>query len=769
MKRVLLCIAVMILVAGFSGCKKDLTESVDRPDIPGDEENVMNVADSSGDAADGAGSFAVRTIDSEAFRDISWDRCCYREGFLYYGVRVDGDSIFRCDYYVHRLNIDSGEDEELFKAVFEVKENEMIGNINSVEITADGDLRIYCLYLPYDEQTMSDYKRVIKKVYGMDGTEKSSTVLEKDEAVTTESKCMGDGEGNTYIISRAEDMILYMLKYDADGRMVKKMETDDIWYPNSEYVDDSGRLIIRSAAEKSDVYGYVDFEAGQIDNNSFKELNDKGISADIIYDYGGCLLLMDGDWLYSYDTGRNEFSKTIDLKKHDFNGFSVSYFVQMDDDRYLCAFDTSDDGFQEQVIILERSSDSNDNRKVIRLAGIYEDDNGLKLAVNAHNRTDSEYRIEYVSYGMDGEQPVDEMMRDIMTGNIPDIYVLERMNVDNLIAKGMLEDLTPFMEKDEVLNKDYFVDGYLDAAAIDKKQYILMKSFNIYALAGHGKETGSFKDGWTMEEFIKYYSSKPKGTLLFSHTTGLEVFETLMSGSIGMYIDWDNGKCNFDSDSFRNLLEMCYEFRDVKSDSETLNDWPLLLRDGKLLFGTEPVRGPQNIQYNDVIFDDDAVYPGYPSESGSGVYIQTTKSTFAMSSASENKEAAWGILKELMTGDYDRYNYDSDYGIPVSKKEFEKMVAKAVATQKYTAEDGTEIEPQNILYAHYNINIGPADEDVITRLKELIGRAVFRINNNPVLGVMRDDIVKYLDGSRSLDDTVNVIQDKMTKYINENS
>lgn len=43
MKKVLLCIAVMMLVAGFSGCKKDLTESIDRPDISGEEYALLTV------------------------------------------------------------------------------------------------------------------------------------------------------------------------------------------------------------------------------------------------------------------------------------------------------------------------------------------------------------------------------------------------------------------------------------------------------------------------------------------------------------------------------------------------------------------------------------------------------------------------------------------------------------------------------------------------------------------------------------------------------
>ena len=93
---------------------------------------------------------------------------------------------------------------------------------------------------------------------------------------------------------------------------------------------------------------------------------------------------------------------------------------------------------------------------------------------------------------------------------------------------------------------------------------------------------------------------------------------------------------------------------------------------------------------------------------------------FAMS---EHKDEAWGIIKELMTSDYNKYKYNSD-GIPVSKEEFDMMAHDVTITEPYTTEDGITIHPQNIVMGGSNITIGPATKDDVDKLKDMIQRVL---------------------------------------------
>ena len=176
MKKVLLSIAIVMCMFCFGGCKEDLTDLVEETAAPGAEGEVLHVSGSSGDNEETSDTFSARIINSEAVRNISWDKCFYNEGFLYYGICMDTNSDKQCDYCVRRFNMEAEEDEELFSFSFEVKEYEFVGDINSMNISADGDLQIYYRYKAWDGQM--SYVQVLKMVYCRDGTRKSCRELE---------------------------------------------------------------------------------------------------------------------------------------------------------------------------------------------------------------------------------------------------------------------------------------------------------------------------------------------------------------------------------------------------------------------------------------------------------------------------------------------------------------------------------------------------------------------------------------------------------------
>lgn len=71
------------------------------------------------------------------------------------------------------------------------------------------------------------------------------------------------------------------------------------------------------------------------------------------------------------------------------------------------------------------------------------------------------------------------MTFDIAAGNTPDIIDLGGLNAQNLIKKGVLLDLTPYLKKYDTLNTSFFGEGLLDASKYDNKVYYLMKYFTI--------------------------------------------------------------------------------------------------------------------------------------------------------------------------------------------------------------------------------------------------------------------------------------------------
>ena len=95
------------------------------------------------------------------------------------------------------------------------------------------------------------------------------------------------------------------------------------------------------------------------------------------------------------------------------------------------------------------------------------------------------------------------------------------------------------------------------------------------------------------------------------------------------------------------------------------------------------------------------------------------------------------------------------------------LLKDSVINEDYVAEDG-----QTVRYAlepsDCNTMLEPPSDKEIAVLKELISRAHYQANRSFECEVIKDDVDRYLEGEKKLQDTVNIIQDKMTKYVNEN-
>ena len=122
----------------------------------------------------------------------------------------------------------------------------------------------------------------------------------------------------------------------------------------------------------------------------------------------------------------------------------IDYICRLDEDRLLCAGKISNG---TELLILDKSLET-EKKETVKIAGMSGDDGELRAAVSEYNRGRHEYFIEFKDYGNIG---IEGMMKDIMTGDAPDIYLLEGMDTDSLIAGGFLEDLMPYMEKDDVI------------------------------------------------------------------------------------------------------------------------------------------------------------------------------------------------------------------------------------------------------------------------------------------------------------------------------
>lgn len=79
--------------------------------------------------------------------------------------------------------------------------------------------------------------------------------------------------------------------------------------------------------------------------------------------------------------------------------------------------------------------------------------------------------------------------------------------------------------------------------------YCLPSRFIIYTVTGKTADVGN-GTGWTLQELKDVLAAKPEGTQVFSGMTRQEMLYYSIRMSGNQFIDWESGKCNFNTEGF---------------------------------------------------------------------------------------------------------------------------------------------------------------------------------------------------------------------------
>ncbi len=599
-----------------------------------------------------------------------------------------------------------------------------------------------------------------KYIYSADGKQQDVFDLDIDisrwENEGYIKSCRLDNQGRVYILyGLFENGRATLYRFNPDGSAASSFEFKEM--TAIDMVLDANDMPIVTYEEVLDSHDltsavYIDMDKGTPGRKIDGIVNgtDDIYRSFSLYDDGGdgAFIINDSKMLSVYDSSTGTENAVCDWMDCGLLGSHVIFAAKCTNGNIFCVYNNGDVvGDLENVIagFIEKKDLSEDGRTVITVADWY-DSNELQQLILKLNRDNENYKVKYKSYGQYGDG-IEKIKYDIISGNVPDVIILdEEMGINNFIAKGFLEDLTPYVKKDDTVNEDYFLDGFLDAISTDGKNYFLSNNFSINVLVGKKSDLSEFKDGWSVDEFIEYYKSKPEGTKLLANTSKQGLCFELIGKNMSKFIDWDEGKCSFDSEEFRKLIEFCsgFENGDMLMDYEMSEDIQPI-KEGKLLLERALINSSADVNIYTTVFGGDEMFIGYPSDKDNGIYMES--GGYGIMSSSEHKDEAWDFIKKVIT--------DDNSSNSASKDGFEKMFAEESAPH-----DGTHM--YNGLVAK------PAKKEDADLVKELVKKASYNPYIYEQYEIIQGDIDSYFAGEKGLDETINVIQDRMEKYVNEN-
>ena len=706
------------------------------------EEKPVDDAEATDAATDGADEETGDTTD--ATDDVPDD---------YYGTT---------NQYFYTCKADGSDLQEIKMDVAQDENNWL----NYFAATDDGTL--YMLYSGYDDKT--EQSTYLIKVLDAGGSQTGeinlSGILDENDYVQS---IRLDKDANIYLLG---DQSVYVL--DKDGNKIAQIKADN-----------SGNSYLMAMARTGDgqiivaMNGQDGMQVQTVDlaKKAFGETYDVSISG-----YGSNSLIdgadysfyfSDGSSVYGYDTQTKQSKEILNWISSNINASYVGDTRALKGGQFITNYSdySSDEDADSGLYIFTKVDPSEVADKVtITYAGTYVDDSIKSQAVK-FNKSQDKYQImvkDYSSY----DDPTTQMNNDLLAGDIPDIIDLSSISAEKYISKGMLLDLYTLMDKDPDIKKDDFIDNILKVMETDGKLYHITPTFGVNVLIGKTSDIGG-RDKFTVQDLIDLEQSKGGDTKAFYMRSNSSVLNMICTANYEDYIDWNTGKCSFDSDEFIKLLEYANTYpkdEDINWD-EDYESLPTQIRNGKVIFADIYSLGMEEIELYNEMFQDDISFIGYPSDKSAGASASMNMD-LGIYAKSKNVDGAWEFLKTFLTKDYTCNNSSIYYsGFPLRKDALEYQIKRYSATEKYTDEYGNEIEPYQSSWGYddLDVEIGPLSEEQVNKLREVIASVDhLYVYNDDIMTIIADETGAYFSGQKSAKDVADIVQNRVSNYVNEN-
>lgn len=442
--------------------------------------------------------------------------------------------------------------------------------------------------------------------------------------------------------------------------------------------------------------------------------------------YGEILYcLWDETGIYGFKADGTE-QKLLDWMASDMRGSTVCSVQMLSSQCFaVCNF-----GSDEGVWLFTPRPES--DQTLITLSAARMDDS-LVSAINAFNRQSKTIRIDAEEISQE------DLEKQLLSGNMPDILCTDGIPYENYIRKGVLEELSAYMDAD-FQNADYLMN-FFDAQRYDGGLYSLSHAFEVYTVAGKTEFVGS-KEGLSLEEYNTLAQSLPEGMMFTYWPTVSSVFSEYCLGAMQSFVNVHTASCHFDTPEMVAFLEFCNSFPDdrtIYSDGNAQEGDPQAeaVRNNEICLVKQHLFSAADYHNLLARFGGEPVtLVGMPSADGSsnGAAFRP-ESGLALSSQSEHKAEAWEFFRFLLS---EEYQNSLSWSFPVKRSALQRQM---------------------------DVSLTPEEAETLTKYLENIQQTTYQ--NQTVSNIVREEAEMYFAGDQTAETAAKAIQGRVEIYLAE--
>ena len=603
----------------------------------------------------------------------------------------------------------------------------------------------------------------------------------------------------------------YLKKYDAQGNEVFSQDLTDRLYENDLYpdelaVDSEGRIYLSCFSQvwlfhadgsyqgmvnlASGMYGTISaigvskegkvYVCCQGDNScdlveinydsrsigdAYQELaGGKALLSGVDHDF----LTYDSEGIYEYDMATQTSRRLFSWLDSDINSTYVRNIGVADDGRIVVVMSEIGTRMTSLALMTKMPGDQVVQKETI-VVGTISASMELREAVVNFNRTSNRYRVALKEY-TDGSveransawsDAVVNLTNDIVSGDCPDVIDLSGLNVEQMAAKGVFEDMFTWLDRSSVLSRDNLVESVVAGWTYDGRLVGVPRIFSLQIVMGRAQDVGA-EMGWSLYDMIALADKYPDIPLFDGLSRG-EMLEICMMYNESAFVDLISGECRLDSDEFKAVLEFVKRYPQEKP---AVNQFAATSRimNREVLLAEITIDDFDRLQLYNEVFGGSATCIGYPTVDGdSAGFSILARNIFAIAAKSSNKEGAWEFIESYLTTEESIYSN----GFPVVISLLEEKIDAAVNAeiQYLTDENGNYSLDKNgdpIVIGH---RTSPEEVAQILAMMELARPAMS--DDDVVMAIISEEAEAFFQGQKSVDKVVGIIQNRVELYLQE--
>lgn len=479
---------------------------------------------------------------------------------------------------------------------------------------------------------------------------------------------------------------------------------------------------------------------------------------------GICYASKSGLFHYTWGGGITEKIFEGNATKLGDSNYIVWKMAALSDRTVLCCFDTENG---EMQLIRYTFSGNKASTQNLTLYTLYENQL-IENEVNVFNQNHSDIHVA-VEVGLIGDSGItkDDAIKtlntEILSGNGPDIVILDGMNVERYCESGMLTDLSDVLK--EVTEAEGLYENIAYTYKTDNAVYAVPARFRMPVMVGKEGDLSLVTDLVTLKETVKTLKQENPMMASVLGLYGEILLERLMDFCSPAWIT-ESG--NLDEEKVSEFLEVVKSINDIQKENvsqadieDFANSWSeryeeIVTMSNITAFQTATMGLFNASSINDStavlksVLDADLVYK---TAAGQSTNVFVPVQIVGINAKSSNQEYALGFVKEFLSSACQSELGSTDRGYPINKTAFQ-MREKA---------------EQNAKEAGYDLEV---NDEELKKMFATIESMVSALSERTVTdAIIRDSVseegMKYILGEADIDTAVSSIMQKVGLHMAE--